>query len=118
MYFIAKFNYNIGEYMKLYNNLKKYPLIISLCVFFSWWIILFTIGFLSQNISNSYSQHMMRFYLTTIIVVYLMYLFIIPSLFKIKFKNYFANRVLTITKEENREMKINKIRNTVFFEEV
>lgn len=85
--------------MKLYSNLKKYPLILSLCVFFSWWIILFATSFLWRNITNSYSDYMLGYYLSTIVVVYLIYLFIIPSLFKIKFKNYFANIGLTINKQ-------------------
>lgn len=82
-------------------NLKKFKLICSLIVLASWWVILYIMGKLWINISDDY---MLGYYLSTIIVIYIIYLILIPIIFNINIKLYidkigfkFNNEILILS---------------------
>ena len=80
-------------------KIKEYKFICSLLIFISWWIIMYSIGSIWSCISSDYSSYMMGYYISAIIVTYIIYVIFIPITFNINIKLYFNKVGLKLNNE-------------------
>lgn len=80
-------------------KIKEYKFTCSLLIFISWWIIMYSIGSIWSCISGDYSSYMMGYYISAIIVTYIIYVIFIPITFNINVKLYFNKVGLKLNNE-------------------